>query len=152
MELLFKETAKEDLIYWKKNNPKILKRINELLLSIKNDPYSGIGKPEALKYELSGYWSRRINKEHRLLYKVEDNYIGIYALRYHYEYSITPYETHQLHLFYFCRCNMSRLYHNFQLSTFNSIETHQLHRVYFCRCNVSRLYIKKRVAISHSNS
>ena len=84
MELLFKETAKEDLIYWKKNNPKILKRINELLLSIKNDPYSGIGKPEALKYELSGYWSRRINKEHRLLYKVEDNYIGIYALRYHY--------------------------------------------------------------------
>ena len=85
MELLFKETAKEDLIYWKKNNPKILKRINELLLSIKNDPYSGIGKPEALKYKLSGYWSRKINKEHRLLYKVEDNYIGIYALRYHYE-------------------------------------------------------------------
>ncbi len=86
MELLFKETAREDLIYWKENNPKMLKRINELLHSIRKTPYSGIGKPEALKYELSGYWSRRINREHRLLYKVEDSYIGIYALRYHYDY------------------------------------------------------------------
>lgn len=85
MELSFKKTAKEDLEYWKKNNPKILKRICDLLKSIKENPYSGIDKPEALKYELSGFWSRRMNKEHRILYKVEDDFIGIYGLRFHYE-------------------------------------------------------------------
>ncbi len=85
MELLFKQTAKEDLIFWKQNNPKLLKRIGALMTAIKKDPYYGIGKPEALKYELAGYWSRRINREHRILYRIEGEYIGVYSLRYHYE-------------------------------------------------------------------
>ena len=85
MQLLFKQPAKEDLIFCKQNNPKLLKRIGVLLTAIKKDPYYGIGKPEALKYELAGYWSRRINREHRILYRIEGECIGVYSLRYHYE-------------------------------------------------------------------
>lgn len=84
-KLVFKDTAIRDLEFWSKTNPKILKKIDDLLLSMKENPYSGIGKPEALKYELTGYWSRRINKEHRIVYKVDDDIISIYSLRSHYE-------------------------------------------------------------------
>ena len=79
------DNAKADLIYWKlKNQIKIVRRINLLLENILKSPYSGIGKPEALKYELSGYWSRRINKEHRIIYAISNNIITIFSLRFHY--------------------------------------------------------------------
>lgn len=84
-EFEFKDTAIEDLEFWKRNDPKIIKKIESLLKSMKQTPYSGIGKPESLKYDLAGYWSRRINKEHRIIYKVDDNTITIYSLRSHYE-------------------------------------------------------------------
>ena len=84
-ELEFKETAIKDLDFWKKNNPKILKKIGELFKSMQQDPYKGIGKPEELKYDLSGYWSRRINIENRIVYKVEGKIITIHSLRFHYE-------------------------------------------------------------------
>lgn len=65
-------------------NSIILKRIRQLLEDIQNNPFQGIGKPEALKYNLSGKWSRRINQEHRLVYKVENDIITVYSLRFHY--------------------------------------------------------------------
>ena len=85
-ELEFKETAIEDLKFWAKNDLRILKKIESLLSSIKKNPYVGIGKPEALKYDLAGKWSRRINSEHRLIYSVNENIITVYvfSMRYHY--------------------------------------------------------------------
>ncbi len=84
-EFKFKDTAIEVLEFWSRNDPKTLKKIESLLLSMKEDPYSGIGKPECLKYDLVGYWSCRINKEHRIVYKVEDGIITIHSMRYHYD-------------------------------------------------------------------
>ncbi len=85
MEIVFSSGALKDFEYWKKiSNQKILKRIKALLDAIEETPFKGIGKPEPLKAELSGYWSRRINDEHRLVYKVQDNKIFILSLRYHY--------------------------------------------------------------------
>lgn len=79
-------SALDDLEYWKKSgNTNILKKIRALLASIELTPYSGAGKPEALRYNWSGWWSRRINKEHRLIYKVEQNTITVFALRFHYD-------------------------------------------------------------------
>jgi toxin YoeB len=73
MEIRFSSKAIKDLEYWTKTgNKPILKKISELLRAIKENPYEGIGKPEALKYSLSGVWSRRINKEHRLIYEIID--------------------------------------------------------------------------------
>lgn len=84
-KLDFSEKAQEDLSYWKKTgNIKIQKKIKELLLSIQETPFYGIGKPEALKYELSGSWSRRINHEHRIIYQVKEEYIQIESLKDHY--------------------------------------------------------------------
>lgn len=73
------------LFFQKSNNDKILKRIRELLESIVDSPYQDIGKPEGLKYKYSGYWSRRINKEHRLIYKIENNSCTVFSLNGHYE-------------------------------------------------------------------
>ncbi|MBK8850516.1 MAG: Txe/YoeB family addiction module toxin [Saprospiraceae bacterium] len=84
-ENYFLKNAWEDYISWQADDRKILKKINELIKDIKKTPYSGLGKPEALKYDLSGYWSRRIDMEHRLVYKVIDDEILIYACRYHYD-------------------------------------------------------------------
>ena len=84
MEFLYKDEAEDDLIYWYKTNKSVIKKIELLLKSIKQTPFSGIGKPEALKENLSGYWSRRINREHRILYTVENDIITIYSLRGHY--------------------------------------------------------------------
>ena len=84
MKLIFSENAWEDYLYWQKTDKKILKRINLLITEIKRSPFTGIGKPEALKYDLSGYWSRRINEEHRIIYKVQDDAIFLSQLRYHY--------------------------------------------------------------------
>lgn len=84
MKILFTESAWEDYLYWQNNNRKILKRINELIKDLSREPYEGIGKPEQLRFGLSGYWSRRIDHEHRLVYKVEGNSIFIAQCRYHY--------------------------------------------------------------------
>ena len=84
MKLIFSSHAWDDYLYWQKSDKKILKRINELIKAIQRDPFEGIGKPEALKHALSGYWSRRINDEHRIVYKVEEDAILIAQLRYHY--------------------------------------------------------------------
>ena len=87
MELKFAPQAEEDREFWKKSgNQVIMKRITALLTDIKEHPYTGIGKPEKLKYELTGKWSRRINDEHRIVYSVNEseNIIDILALCYHY--------------------------------------------------------------------
>ena len=84
MKLIFAEKAWEDYLYWQKNDRKILKRINALIKDIARDPFEGIGKPEPLKHALSGYWSRRINDEHRIVYKIQDKSLLIAQLRYHY--------------------------------------------------------------------
>ena len=84
MKLIFSENAWEDYLYWQNTNKQILKRINELIKDIQKNKYKGIGKPEPLKHNLSGYWSRRINNEHRLIYKIEEDKIMIAQLRYHY--------------------------------------------------------------------
>jgi toxin YoeB len=85
MRITFSQNAWEDYTSWQADDRKILKKINELIKDIQKTPYSGLGKPEALKYDLSGYWSRRIDMEHRLVYKVIDDEILIYACRYHYD-------------------------------------------------------------------
>jgi toxin YoeB len=85
MEINFLPEAVEDLNYWKKSgNKQIQKRITSILLAITEDPFHGIGKPEPLKFNLSGKWSRRINDEHRVIYDVSDNTINIYSLKGHY--------------------------------------------------------------------
>jgi len=85
MELKFKPTAETDLQYWyETNNQKILKRIEELLRSTIDTPFSGIGKPEQLRHNLAGYWSRRIDQCNRMVYKVESNTVTIHSLRGHY--------------------------------------------------------------------
>ena len=86
MDIIFTPEAEADYLYWKKNDPNMVKRIKRLLESISQTPYTGIGKPEKLKYELTGKWSRRINDEHRIVYAVneKENIVDILALRYHY--------------------------------------------------------------------
>jgi len=80
----FSTQAKEDFEYWKDKNPKILERINQLIENIKSSPFTGIGKPEPLRHERSGFWSRRIDNEHRLVYKIHKNVIYIAQCRFHY--------------------------------------------------------------------
>jgi len=82
--LIFSEHAWEDYLYWQQTDKKMLKRINQLIRDIQSSPFQGIGKPEPLKHGLTGYWSRRINEEHRIVYKVENKSIFIAQVRYHY--------------------------------------------------------------------
>ena len=84
MKLIFSDNAWEDYLFWQKTDKKILQRINNLIKEIKRNPFEGIGKPEPLKHALSGYWSRRINDEHRIVYKVSSDALLIAQLRYHY--------------------------------------------------------------------
>lgn len=84
MNILFTPHGWEDYVHWQTNDRKILARINELIRDISRDPDGGIGKPERLKNDLSGWLSRRINHEHRLVYKIEDENIIIIQCRYHY--------------------------------------------------------------------
>jgi len=84
MKKVFSDHAWEEYLYWQQYDPRMLKRINELIKDIDRNPYHGIGKPEPLKHSLSGYWSRRISAEHRLVYKIENGAILIAQLRYHY--------------------------------------------------------------------
>lgn len=85
MEIELTPDANKDLTYWKStNNTKVLARIRELLESISETPFQGIGKPEALKHNLSGKWSRRIDKENRIVYQIKNNTIYIQSLKGHY--------------------------------------------------------------------
>jgi toxin YoeB len=84
MQIKFDEAAWEDYLYWQSQDRKILKRINALLKDIQRSPFEGIGKPEPLRHSLSGFWSRHITDEHRLVYQISDC-IVIASCRYHYE-------------------------------------------------------------------
>lgn len=84
MKLVFSENAWDDYLYWQRTDKKTLKRINTLIKEITRDPFEGIGKPEPLRHALSGYWSRRINDEHRIVYRIQDDTLLIAQLRYHY--------------------------------------------------------------------
>jgi len=84
MKLTFSSLAWDSYIYWQNTDKKILKRINTLIKDVKRSPFEGIGKPEPLKHSLSGYWSRRITEEHRMVYKLQDDTIFIAQLQYHY--------------------------------------------------------------------
>ena len=84
MKLIFSEHAWDDYQYWLATDRQMLKRINRLIQEIIREPFSGSGKPEPLKHGLSGYWSRRINDEHRIVYRVSEDVVLIAQLRYHY--------------------------------------------------------------------
>ncbi len=84
MKLIFAEPAWQDYCYWQQQDKQMLKRINQLIQEIQRELFTGIGKPEPLKHALSGYWSRRINDEHRIVYKVEADHLLIAQLRHHY--------------------------------------------------------------------
>lgn len=84
MKLIFSEHAWDDYLYWQKTDKKTPTRINQLFLDIQRSPFEGTGKPEPLKYALSGYWSRRIDGEHRIVYRTDNDSVFIAQLRYHY--------------------------------------------------------------------
>ena len=84
MNVIFSEHAWEDYLYWQRTDRKVLERIHQLINDIQRSPFQGIGKPEPLKHALSGYWSRRINDEHRVVYKLEKGAVFLAQLRYHY--------------------------------------------------------------------
>jgi len=85
MKYIFVDESWEDYLYWQQTNKKYVKKINDLLKSISREPYSGIGKPEALRHNYQGYWSRKIDDEHRLIYKVKEDEIHIVKCRFHYD-------------------------------------------------------------------
>lgn len=84
MKIIFSEHAWEDYLHWQRTDRRILQRINKLIKEIQRSPLEGTGKPEPLKHGLSGYWSRRITDEHRIVYKVEQDFLHLAQLRYHY--------------------------------------------------------------------
>lgn len=84
MRLVFAEEGWDDYLYWQENDKKTLKRINELIKAIKRAPFEGIGDPEPLRFNWSGFWSRRISREHRLIYAVKNDQILIAQCRYYY--------------------------------------------------------------------
>ena len=85
MRIVFSKNAWDDYTSWLQIDKKMLKKINDLIRDIQRTPHSGVGKPEPLKYDLAGYWSRRIDQEHRLVYQVKDNDIRIISCKYHYD-------------------------------------------------------------------
>lgn len=84
MKLLFAESAWADYQHRLPTDKRMLERINKLIREVQREPYAGVGKPEPLKHALAGYWSRRINDEHRMVYRVQDDVLWIAQLRYHY--------------------------------------------------------------------
>jgi toxin YoeB len=84
MKIIFASQAWEDYLHWQQTDRKLLKRINDLIKEVVRIPFEGTGKPEPLRHALGGYWSRRINDEHRLVYKVEGDSVLIAQARYHY--------------------------------------------------------------------
>ena len=85
MELVWQTNAWEDYCYWQKQDKKILERVNELIKDCLRSPYKGIGKPEPLKGNYAGCWSRRITQEHRLIYKMNEQRLHLLQCRYHYD-------------------------------------------------------------------
>jgi len=85
MRIVFSKNAWEDYISWQTEDKKTLKKINTLIKDIQRGHYDGIGKPEPLKFDLAGFWSRRIDHAHRLVYKIEENDLQIFACKYHYD-------------------------------------------------------------------
>ena len=85
MKYIFVDESWDDYLYWQKTNKKILFKINDLLKDISRHPFTGLGKPEPLRHKYQGYWSRRIDGEHRLIYQVKDNEIQIAKCRFHYD-------------------------------------------------------------------
>jgi toxin YoeB len=85
MKIVFSENAWEDYVSWLQEDRRMLRKINELIKDISRHPYLGIGKPESLKFDLQGFWSRRIDREHRLVYQIMGNELIIYSCRFHYD-------------------------------------------------------------------
>lgn len=85
MKITFSQNSWEDYASWQSEDKKILQKINALIKDIQRNPYEGIGKPEPLKYDLSGLWSRRIDRDHRLVYQVINHELFVYSCRYHYD-------------------------------------------------------------------
>ncbi len=85
MRIIFSKNSWEDYISWQRDDKKLLKKINLLIKDIQRTPFEGIGNPEPLKYDLAGFWSRRIDREHRLVYQVFENEILIYSCKFHYD-------------------------------------------------------------------
>jgi toxin YoeB len=84
MNILFTDDAWEDYLYWQQTDKQTLRKINQLLKEIQRTPFTGIGKPEPLKHQLQGCWSRRIDSEHRLVYEITDNALKVIGCRFHY--------------------------------------------------------------------
>lgn len=84
MKIIWSEKSWDDYLYWQNTDKQILKKINQLIKDIQRNPFEGIGKPESLKHQFSGFWSRRITDEHRLVYEITQNSISIASCRYHY--------------------------------------------------------------------
>jgi len=84
MKIVFSSQAWDDYLHWQRTDHKVLKRVNDLIKEIARTPFEGTGKPEPLRHALAGYWSRRINDEHRLIYKVDGEAVVIAQARYHY--------------------------------------------------------------------
>lgn len=87
MKVVFSARGWDDYLWWQQQDRKLLKRINQLIRDVMRNGNEGIGKPEPLKHGFQGYWSRRINDEHRLVYKLVDDEVRVAACRYHYEHS-----------------------------------------------------------------
>jgi len=84
MKILFSTQAWQDYLYWQETDKKTVKKINDLIKDIARSPFQGLGKPEPLKHAFSGFWSRRISQEHRMIYRLEGDVIELAQLRYHY--------------------------------------------------------------------
>jgi toxin YoeB len=84
VKLTFSDEAWDDYLYWQKQDRKVVGRINQLIKEVRRDPFAGVGKPEPLKHALSGYWSRRITDEHRMVYRMTEDALEIAQLRFHY--------------------------------------------------------------------
>ena len=85
MKITFSQNSWEDYTSWQSEDKKVLKKINTIIKDIQRNPYTGMGKPEPLKFDLAGLWSRRIDREHRIVYKVMNDELLIYSCRYHYD-------------------------------------------------------------------
>lgn len=84
MKLLFAPAAWDDYLHWQQQDRRMLERVNKLIREVRREPFTGVGKPEPLKHALAGWWSRRINDEHRMVYRVDGDVLQIAQLRYHY--------------------------------------------------------------------
>ena len=84
MKRIFADEAWDDYLYWQKQDKRMVERINKLIRETQREPFVGVGKPELLKHALSGFWSRRITEEHRIVYKIDGDALLIAQLRYHY--------------------------------------------------------------------